>query len=35
MQVRVHVCVDVEGKCVYTVEPVNSGHHWDPAGCPV
>ena len=20
---------------LYTVEPLNSGHHWDPAGCPV
>ena len=20
---------------VYTVEPLYSGHHWDPAGCPV
>ena len=19
----------------YTVEPLYSGHHWDPAGCPV
>ena len=19
---------------LYTVEPVYSGHHWDPAGCP-
>ena len=20
---------------LYTVEPLYSGHHWDPAGCPV
>ena len=20
---------------LYTVEPLNRGHHWDPAGCPV
>ena len=32
--VVLYVC-EVKGKCVYTVEPLYSGHHWDPAGYPV
>ena len=27
--------IGIQLAVLYTVEPLYSGHHWDPAGCPV